>query len=132
VHARRCRSCPSSHAACCYLYLDAFRYLAGATGVAAIEAGLPILCREGATPLARLGVSLNRLLGLDELVCADTARYVERACELARDAAQRTDLRRRLEAATRRVGLFDPRRVAAAIEACVQREWTRRGFDRTG
>jgi protein O-GlcNAc transferase len=112
-----------ARAACCDLFLDAFRYQAGATGIAAIEAGLPILCREGTMPLARLGVSLNRLLGLDELVCSGTGQYIERACEIARDPARARALRIQLEAGVERSALFEPRRVAAAIETCVLDAW---------
>jgi protein O-GlcNAc transferase len=100
----------------CDLFLDAFRYQGGATGIAAIDAGLPILSREGATPLARLGVSLNRFLGLDELVCIDTSSYIDRACELAQAPQRLQELRTQISAAVESRRLFDPRRVAAAIE----------------
>lgn len=113
---------PDAHAArmaCCDLFLDAFRYQAGATGVAAAAAGLPILAREGNRPLARLGVSLNRLLGLDALVCADTADYVARATELANEPSGLAALRERLASAVVASGLCDPRRTAAAIESAI-------------
>ena len=108
----------ADRAASCDLFLDAFRYQAGSTGLAAIAAGLPLLCRAGETPLARLSVSLNRFLGLDELVCQDSAAYIERACALARPGAI-ADLRQRLQAASRDRGLFDPARAARALERLV-------------
>lgn len=113
---------PDAHAArmaCCDLFLDAFRYQAGATGVAAAAAGLPVLVREGKRPLARLGVSLNRLLGLDALVCADTADYIARAAELANRPSALVALRERLAGAVVTSGLCDPRRTAAAIESII-------------
>src|SRR5690606_16569428 len=48
----------ADRAASCDLFLDAFRYQAGATAVASIAAGLPILSRRGSTPLSRLSTSL--------------------------------------------------------------------------
>lgn len=109
----------ADRAASCDLFLDAFRYQAGSTGIAAIAAGLPLLCRAGATPLARLSVSLNRFLGLDgELVCADTERYIQRALALAEPGAI-GDLKTRLAAAARATGLFDPARATRALEQLV-------------
>ena len=108
----------ADRAASCDLFLDAFRYQAGSTGMAAIAAGLPVLCRAGQTPLARLSVSLNRFLGLDELVCADTDSYIRRAVALA-DAGAIDSLKQRLRMASHDTGLFDPRRAARAIEALI-------------
>lgn len=106
----------ASRAASCDLMLDAFRYQAGATGIAAVGAGLPLLSRVGSTPAGRLGVSLNRALGLDELVCSDTTAYVEQAIRLASDACALQALHARLPRAAREARLFDPRRSAEAIE----------------
>lgn len=120
---------PDAHAArmaCCDLFLDAFRYQAGATGVAAAAAGLPILAREGNRPLARLGVSLNRLLGLETLVCTDTAAYIARAAELANQPSELAALRERLTGAVVASGLCDPRRAAAAIESAIAHDTVRR------
>lgn len=106
----------ADRAASCDLFLDAFRYQAGATALASVASGLPLLCREGSTPPQRLGVGINRFLGQDALVCADTEAYVERAVELAGSPATLAALRAAmLEAADAR-GLHDPRRAAAAIE----------------
>jgi protein O-GlcNAc transferase len=116
-----------ARASVCDLFLDAFRYQAGATGIAAVEAGLPILCRAGAAPLARLGVSLNRMLGLESLVCADTREYIERAVMLARDRAQLDRIREQMEAGIVRSGCFEPARVAAAIEDAALHAWASHG-----
>lgn len=110
----------ADRAASCDLFLDAFRYQAGATALACVAAGLPLLTREGASPLARLGVSLNRVLGLDTLICADTNDYIERAVALANDPAQLQALRELMREACERTALFDPRRAAAAIEDLVE------------
>lgn len=111
----------ADRAASCDLCLDAFRYQAGATALSAVAAGLPLLSREGDRPLARLGVAVNRFLGLDELVCTDTGQYIGRAAALANDPARLDALRARMRRAAAATGLFDPRRTAAAIEALAGR-----------
>jgi predicted O-linked N-acetylglucosamine transferase (SPINDLY family) len=111
---------PAQHlarAAACDLFLDAFRYQAGATAVSALESGLPVLCREGDKPLSRLGCSINRTLGLDELVCPDTEAYVARAVQLARHPESLAGIRERQLQAVEAKGFFEPARVARAIEA---------------
>lgn len=117
---------PAEHAqraASCDLFLDAFRYSAGATGVAALAAGLPVLCREGAHPAARMGASLNRYLGLDQLVCPDTASYVERAVEWGSRGT--AELKRQLADAVRDRGLLDSSRIARGLETAYLRAWER-------
>lgn len=110
----------ADRAASCDLFLDAFRYQAGATAVACAAAGLPLLSRVGNTPLSRLGVSMNHFLGMDELVCADTADYIERAAALASDHARLAALRQRMRQAVSDRGLHDPRRAAAALERLIE------------
>lgn len=108
----------ADRAASCDLFLDAFRYQAGATGIATAAAGLPLLARRGDTALARLGAGLSGFLGLDDaLVAADTDDYVARAVALANDPDALAALRERTTAAVEASGLLDPRRVAAAMEA---------------
>src|SRR5690606_19458958 len=109
----------ADRAASCDLFLDAFRYQAGATALASVAAGLPILSRNGDSALSRLGAGLNRFLGLEELVCHDTAQYIERAAHLANHVDELETLRSRLRDASIRNGLFDPRRGAAAIETLI-------------
>lgn len=103
-------------AAACDLFLDTFRYHAGATAVSAIRAGLPVLCRAGASALARMGVSLNTQLGLQELIAADSAGYVETAIRLGQDPVARADLRARLDTARSVSGFDDPGRITRALE----------------
>jgi len=110
-------------AASCDLFLDAFRYHAGATGMAALAAGLPILCREGERPSARMGVSLNRFLGLEKLVCPDTPSYIQRAVEFGRNGTEA--LKRDLAAAVQSRGLIAPSRTARGLEAAYLAAWCR-------
>ena len=111
-------------AAACDLFLDTFRYHAGATAVSALRAGLPVLCREGRLASARMGVSLNRALGLGELVVADDAAYVQRAGELADRPAELAAVRDRLAVAMRGVAA-DPARFARTLERAYREAWKR-------
>ncbi|MEO5596067.1 MAG: tetratricopeptide repeat protein [Lysobacteraceae bacterium] len=106
----------AARAASCDLFLDAFRYQAGATGVACAAAGLPMLVREGRSLVARLGVSLNAFLGLDQLICRDSDAYVALAIALAQDREPLYSLRRLVLERVAQRGLFDPRRLATALE----------------
>jgi len=120
---------PAAHAhraASCDLFLDAFRYHAGATGMAALAAGLPILCREGRLPVARMGVSLNRFLGLERLICPDTQSYVDRAVEFGRRGTD--ELKRQLATAVQDRRLLDPSRTARGLEMAYSAAWRRHGL----
>lgn len=113
---------PEQHAqraASCDLMLDAFRYHAGATAIAAASTGLPVLCKPGAHPLARMSASVNRFLGLDELVCDSTEAYVAQAIALAHDLERLHALRQRVRASVEARGLFDAKRTARGIEDAV-------------
>lgn len=115
----------ADRSASCDLFLDAFRYQAGATGVAAAAAGLPMLTRIGTTLASRMGASLNRFLGLDELVSSDLRSYVDRAVEIGLDPVYRQRLKADLGKAVGRSGLLDPRRIAAALETAMRNQWQR-------
>ena len=116
---------PAQHlarAAACDLFLDAFRYQAGATAVSALECGLPVLCVAGRKPLSRLGCSLNHALGMEALACPDEAAYVARAVQLAGDPLRLATLRLEQAQAIEATRFFDPSRSARAIENAIT-EW---------
>lgn len=103
--------------ASCDLFLDAFDYQAGATAIDAAVAGLPLLTCPGTLPLARLGSSVNRQLGLQELICASREDYVQRAATALRSPDTLAELRARVIARSSESGLLDPHRVANDLEA---------------
>jgi len=111
----------ADRAASCDLLLDAFRYQGGATTLDAIGSGLPVLCRAGDTPPSRLGVSVNRALGMDELVAMDTDDYIRRAASLANHPAELHALRQRVMALMERGAFSDTRRVTADLEQICER-----------
>lgn len=107
----------ADRAASCDLFLDAFRYQAGATALTSVASGLPILCLQGKTPLSRLSVSLNSSLSMNELICNDIQGYIRQASGLANDRGRLRAVRQRLSRSVATYGLFDPRRCASAIES---------------
>lgn len=104
-------------AASCDLFLDAFRYNAGATAVSVLSAGLPLLSVQGSTPLSRMSASLNLDLGLSELVCSDAEDYVRTAVALGNAPSSLNAIRLRLDAQRRSSRCFDIRRTASTLES---------------
>jgi protein O-GlcNAc transferase len=107
----------ADRAASCDLFLDAFRYQAGATAMGSLAAGLPLLTRTGHTAMARAGTSLNRYLGMHALVCGDTEDYIDKAVSLANSRHAMDATRQQLRQALSSTDLFSPRRSAAALES---------------
>ncbi|RMH88606.1 tetratricopeptide repeat protein [Lysobacter pythonis] len=103
-------------AASCDLFLDAFRYQAGATAIFSIAAGLPLLTVAGNTPAARMSAGINHYLGMDELLCNDTEQYIRRATTLANNSEQLATVRQQLALQVSKFDLLSPRRCAAEIE----------------
>ena len=79
------------------LLLDTPGYNAGATIIAAAQAGLPTLTLRGNRILGRMGASLNKTLGLDELTCDTADEYLGRAHDLVKDRDRLGAIRERLE-----------------------------------
>lgn len=84
------------------LLLDTPDYNAGATMIAAAQAGLPALTLRGQRILGQMGASLNKTLGLDELTCDTAEEYLGRARDLVKDRDRLGAIRERLENATAR------------------------------
>jgi predicted O-linked N-acetylglucosamine transferase (SPINDLY family) len=121
------RIAPADHlrrAAACDLFLDCFRYHAGATGVSAARAGLPVLCRAGEQPVARMGASLACVLGMRELVVGSVHAYVESAVALAGDPAHLHALRQRLRTALQG-GAGNAAAFARRLESAYLEAWRR-------
>jgi predicted O-linked N-acetylglucosamine transferase (SPINDLY family) len=101
------------------VYLDTIGFSGFNTALYAVEAGLPIVCREGRFLRGRLASAIVRRLGLPELVTPTEEAYVELAVRLASDRAYRQSVRERMEKA--RPGLYeDPAPIRALEEFLLQ------------
>ncbi len=78
------------------LMLDTTHYGAGATGVAALRAGLPLLTCPGDSFASRMGASLCAATGLHELICESSSAYRDKAVELGLGPGALASYRQRL------------------------------------
>lgn len=67
------------------LMLDTAHYGSGATGVAALRAGLALLTCPGQTFASRMGASLCAACGLEALICESPSAYLAKAVALGRN-----------------------------------------------
>lgn len=106
------------------LFLDTFTCNAHTTAIEALAAGVPVLTLPGETVVSRVGASLLRAHGIDELVACSRAHYVALACELAEDEARHAALCARI---VRRDSsrLFATTRRAREIEQAYALMWAR-------
>ena len=89
------------------LFVDTFNNTAGATGSAALWAGLPIVSKIGKGFPARNSASLLSALGLDELITKTEDEYEELILFLATNSARLHNIKQKLEANRLSQPLFD-------------------------
>lgn len=116
------------------LFLDTLPYNAHSTAADALWAGLPVLTCAGETFAGRVAGSLNRAVGLPELVTTSVADYEALALALARDPARLQALRERLVRGRDTAALFDTAGFTRHIEQAFLTMWERseRGEPPTG
>lgn len=89
------------------LFLDTWSYNAHTTMSDALWTGLPAITCPGGTFARRVGASLLKAVGLEELIVPDLDAYVRLAVALANDPARLGTLREKLTANRRSAPLFD-------------------------
>jgi protein O-GlcNAc transferase len=99
------------------LVLDTSPYNAHTTASDALWAGTPVLTCPNQTFAGRVGASLLRAVGLDELIAPDWDAYEAAAIRLATHPAELAQLAQKLEANRLTCPLFDTERFARHIEA---------------
>lgn len=78
------------------VYLDTFPFGGVNSMIDPLELGLPVIAWEGDSFRSRMGASLLRSLGLDELIVQSETGYLALAAKLAGDAALRAELNTRI------------------------------------
>jgi len=107
------------------LFLDTLPYNAHATASDALWAGLPVLTCLGASFAGRVAASLDRAVGLPELVTNSLEEYEALALKFAQDPAQLAALKAKLASHRETYPLFDTKRFARNIEAAYTTIWQR-------
>jgi predicted O-linked N-acetylglucosamine transferase (SPINDLY family) len=102
------------------LALDTVRYNGGITTANLLWAGVPVLTVEGGHAAAQMSASLLRAVGLPEPIMPDLTAYEAEAKALGRDPARLGAWRAHLLGPGRRAALFDPGRLARALETLLQ------------
>jgi len=98
------------------LFLDTSPYNAGATAVAALWSGVPLVTMMGETFVGRMAASMLHALGLPELVTYNLNEYEALALKLAQAPILLSATRRKLQDNLRRTPLFDSDRFRRHIE----------------
>lgn len=108
------------------LFLDTHPVGAHTTASDALWAGLPVLTLMGDGFASRVGASLLRAVGLEELAVASPAAYEAMALRLATDSTALTGFKARLAGQGAAAPLFDTDRFARDLEAAFQTMWAAR------
>jgi predicted O-linked N-acetylglucosamine transferase (SPINDLY family) len=98
------------------LFLDTVPYNAGATGVAALWSGVPMLAMRGQTFVGRMAASMLHSIGAPELVAQSLQEYEALALKLAHDPDLLSGIRRKLQGNLRAAPLFDTERFRRQLE----------------
>jgi predicted O-linked N-acetylglucosamine transferase (SPINDLY family) len=103
--------------------LDPFPYNGATTTCEALWMGVPVVTLAGDRHAARVGASLLRRVGLNDLVAENPQAYVETACRLAADTAMLTKLREELRGRVRGSPLYDAARFTRQLETAYRFMW---------
>ncbi|MFK7933182.1 MAG: tetratricopeptide repeat protein [Saprospiraceae bacterium] len=98
------------------LFLDTLHYGAGATAVASIAMGTPVLTTTCANFTSRLAATVVAGAQQQQLICADLESFKVKAIELANDPIEMQELRAQLRIQPEQLPLFDMDRFAANLE----------------
>jgi predicted O-linked N-acetylglucosamine transferase (SPINDLY family) len=107
------------------LFLDSFAYNAHTTALDALWMGLPILTREGQTPVSLLCAVILRQMGLNELITRTTDEYIAVAIALAADKVKYQAVVRKLMSARSSSKVFDTSYKVRLYESAYETMWAR-------
>lgn len=103
--------------------LDTFPYNGTTTSCEAFWQGLPIVALEGISHVSRVGVCLNKLLGLEELTARSAEQYIQIAIDLAADIERLTELRESMRPRMEKSLLCDQSAFARHFERLLRSAW---------
>lgn len=106
------------------LFVDTFPYGAHTTASDSLWMGVPVLTIAGRGFAARVCASLSRAAGLDEMVVADVASYIDKAVRLGLDRQRLAALKSRLAANRDTCTLFDTPRLVKGLEGLYTDMWS--------
>jgi protein O-GlcNAc transferase len=107
------------------LFLDTLPYNAHTTAADALWVGVPVLTCPGATFPGRVAASLDRAIGLSELIVPSLEEYEKLALTLAHDPARISAMKAKLAHHRGTYPLFDTKRFTRNIEAAYRTMWER-------
>jgi predicted O-linked N-acetylglucosamine transferase (SPINDLY family) len=107
------------------MMLDTVGFSGFNTAIQAVEAGLPVLAREGTFMRGRLASGIMRRLDLPELVATTDEAFIEAAIELAANGSKLSELRAKIDG--RRDILFYDTEPIRALERCLTEAIGRNG-----
>lgn len=105
------------------LFLDTRPYNAHSSACDALWAGVPVVTQPGETFAGRVGASLLRACGLNELIAESAASYEAIALRLARDGSAHAELKATLKRNLRTCALFDTARFTRHLELAYATMW---------
>ena len=97
--------------------LDTFPYNGTTTTFEALWMGVPVISIEGNSHRARVGSSILRNLGLQELLCSDEAAFLEKVKSLSQDRDRLHELQDSLRDRLTGSPVCDGARFAAKMES---------------
>ena len=103
--------------------LDPFPFNGSTTSLHALWMGVPVVTLAGNSHAGRMGCSLLRNAGLEQLVAAGEDDYIAIAAALARDQKKRLALRATMRERLRDSPLMDAAGFARALEAAYRQAW---------
>ena len=100
--------------------LDTFPYNGVTTSFEAISMGVPVLTMKGYNFNSRCGETINKNLGMKDLIAKDESEYVFKAKELAEDQNKLLKIRKKIFAIALYTPLFDKKKFAKDFFNCLE------------